>query len=491
MKKQLLIPVSTMVLLFVVNSCQLVPFPPPGQSVPFKVTDLEGKKLEEAAGGTAIKLESAIFGSLNTNGQLIKEGKIVIDDIEVPIKEVKGDIILLTLPIMYYIDPAYVRMGLLYRGRRYELCLECLLYTPTVTGTIFAGRPGGVPDGTFNSPSEITNDAAGNLYLIDQRTAHDRILKVTTTGITTTLAGGADEFGRLVGIAIDESRGRLYVSDATSQQIKFINPSSPSSVSILAGNGMAGNDDGTGSVASFNFGNESVTDLSTNERGQGLTIDASGNLYVGEKFISSAPHASQIRKCSPEGLVSTVLGSRIEPTGPEDPALPSGLTVKNDNTIFYTTGSSGFFQGIVQITSSGSASRLAGKISYENMFDGRGINVEFAYIKAIKYFSDYLYVADGRNGALRRVSSTGEVISLAGVGNTHTASTCGCGPIEPAAGSFTMVSPIFGGVDYYTTTRERAGQIRMDIAGGVTVVNRNLIYVTDCGYDCIWQITIR
>jgi hypothetical protein len=35
-----------------------------------------------------------------------------------------------------------------------------------------------------------------------------------------------------------------------------------------------------------------------------------------------------------------------------------------------------------------------------------------------------------------------------------------------------------------------ARAIRMDQAGGIVVIHAGLIYVADCGYKCIWKITI-
>ena len=97
-----------------------------------------------------------------------------------------------------------------------------MLYRPTVRGIVFAGFKGGVADGTFTMPAEMTADAAGNLYVIDQRPSHDVIIKVTPAGVTSVFAGGANEFGRLTGIGIDHAAGLMRVSDATAKQVKTI-----------------------------------------------------------------------------------------------------------------------------------------------------------------------------------------------------------------------------------------------------------------------------
>lgn len=84
MKMRLRTTVSVTLMLLGINSCQLIPFPPSeAQSSNFKITDLDGNKLDEAPGGQLIKLISPIFKSLNNKGELLTEGKIVIDSIEV------------------------------------------------------------------------------------------------------------------------------------------------------------------------------------------------------------------------------------------------------------------------------------------------------------------------------------------------------------------------------------------------------------------------
>ncbi|MFM9908964.1 MAG: hypothetical protein ACKVOW_06440, partial [Chitinophagaceae bacterium] len=372
-----------------------------------------------------------------------------------------------------------------------ELCNECFIYDPTVQGTIFAGFRFGVTDGTFLKPAEMINDIAGNIYTIDQRSSnHDLILKTTAAGATTVFAGAGDLFGRLVGIGIDESRGLLYVSDATSQQVKSIRIATPSVITVLAGSGVAGNTDGTGTSASFRFGNQPVDELLYNEMGQGLTVDALGNIFVGENYSTRA-FSSQIRRISPIGVARTVTGTRIIPTGGESMVAPSGIALNSFNEIFTTSGYASSFQGINKFTTSGVFSNFAGQNGDAVGFsDGVGAMAQFTYPKAIRAFNNNLFIADSYNGTLRKVSPSGFVHTLAGVGAPRTNSFHATPDyLAPREGSYRIARSFFETDIHQFEYAARA--IRMDRVGGVAVINDGLIYVSDYGYRCIWKITIR
>jgi len=477
MKKQMFVWLSALAIVF--SACEHIPGNQLPKDIEITITDLAGKRVESVYAGMIIKLVSPEFKKL----AIRQEGKFFIDKQEAEIKEAKGDYVLLTLPMLNYIELRGVDISLLIRNTRWQLCRACVLYRPTVRGVVLTGAK----EGTFNLPAEMALDAAGNIYVIDQRTGHDLVKKVTPAGVTTDFAGMADEFGRLVGIAIDNTRGLMYVSDATSQQVKSISLASPATIGVLAGSGTAGNTDGTGATASFRFGSNLVSDFGTSEIGQGMTIDADGNLYVGELYTATISLASQLRKITPAGVVTLVPGSRIEPMSQEAVALPSGVSIDGGNNIHYVSGSSGFFQGITKITAGGIASRLAGKTSFEGLNDGTGNVAQFSYPKAIAFLSNYFYVADGTNGALRRVSNTGMVITLAGVGHFETAAYCACPFVGPRDSSYVMPPILVVPADAYETL---AKAIRMNQAGGVAVRNAGLIYVADYGYRCIWKITI-
>jgi hypothetical protein len=134
---------------------------------------------------------------------------------------------------------------------------------------------------TFSYPSAIAVDADGNVYVAD--TQNELIRKITPGGVVTTLAGGgvgsgvsggavngtgtAASFAGPVGVAVGIS-GNVYVVDRDNQSIRKITPGGV--VTTLAGSpGAYGCHNGTGSSASF-------------DGPFGIAVDSSENIYVAD-----------------------------------------------------------------------------------------------------------------------------------------------------------------------------------------------------------------
>jgi hypothetical protein len=159
---------------------------------------------------------------------------------------------------------------------------------------------GGSTDGTgsaarFSSPYGITVDTSGNVFVID---SGGGLRKITLAGVVTTLAGtsGSDGFTDGTGtaarfsvpfdVAIDGS-GNLYVSDHGNHAVRKV--TSAGVVTTLAGSGIKGNANGTGTAASFKFPS-------------GIAADNAGNVFLADT------DNQVIRKITPEGVVTTAAG---------------------------------------------------------------------------------------------------------------------------------------------------------------------------------------
>lgn len=454
------------------------------QSIQADITDLQGVKISEASSGQMVKLSSEEFGNPSPNGNLPSSLKVFFDNTQAPIQSAGQGYIIVAVPVMYLADYKTLVISVRIGSIKLNL-IQNILYRPTVRGRVIAGGPAST---SFEKPAELTVDPSGNVYVIDQRTNNDVIIKVTPAGTTSVFAGGANEFGRLTGIGINPSGTELYVADATAQQLKKIPLASSTAITVLAGSGTVGNTDGSGISASFSFGNEPVSNASSNEKGQGLTVDASGNIYVGERVgTSSSVMQTQVRRITPAGVVTTVAGSTKVPMAFEDISTIAGLTSNTAGEIFYVGGGSTMFQGISKVTPAG-PTRFAGKISFEGMNDGTGPVAEFSYPKSIRFHGFYFYIADGWNGALRKAGETGDVITLAGIGHFNTPSFCGCGITVPKDSSYVMPSLFNVDPNRFEVT---AKAIIMDLVGGVAVQNPGLIYISDYGFKCLWRITIE
>jgi sugar lactone lactonase YvrE len=177
--------------------------------------------------------------------------------------------------------------------------------TPEGVVTTLAGVPfiEGSTDGTgtnalFKYPTGIAIDLAGNLYVADQD--NHTIRRVTLLGEVTTIAGMPlvkgtnDGFGtaarfsspRALTVARD---GNLYVADSGNNTIRKVTTNGVTSTLAGAPDASSrGIIDGTGSGARFGL----LT---------GIAADSADNLYV----IDAYNYA--IRKITPEGVVSTLL----------------------------------------------------------------------------------------------------------------------------------------------------------------------------------------
>jgi sugar lactone lactonase YvrE len=185
---------------------------------------------------------------------------------------------------------------------------------------------------SFNLPTGIATDSAGNVYVAD---SSHTIRKITPAGDVTTLAGTAGvpgskdgagttaSFYGPLGIATD-SASNIYVSDNMNNSIRKITPAGD--VSTLAGTaGISGSKDATGAAASF-------------YRPDGVATDYAGNVYVADT------NNNTIRKITAAGMVTTVVGTpgvTSFTSGALPGTLPSPLGISVSGTSLYITSGNG------------------------------------------------------------------------------------------------------------------------------------------------------
>ena len=174
------------------------------------------------------------------------------------------------------------------------------------SGRVFRAGPDGTTQliaggGTsLETPRGIAVDGAGNVFVSD--TAAGRVRKISPDGTITTAAGGSTNFywtpycPRIgldlacpVGVATDAS-GNLYIADTVHNQVKKV----PQGGTLTA---IAGD----GTVRTFSGDGGPATDASL-DHPYGVTVDASGNLYIADT------DNSRIRKVSSDGIINTIAG---------------------------------------------------------------------------------------------------------------------------------------------------------------------------------------
>jgi hypothetical protein len=210
--------------------------------------------------------------------------------------------------------------------------------------------------------------------------------------------GNTAAFALLSGIAID-GNGNLFVADQFNNCIRKIIPGNAVVVSTFAGStlGMAGIEDGTGTAARFNYPT-------------GLSFDAQGNLIVGD-ILSSR---SRIRKITAAGIVTTLAGSAGEgyvdgPVNTAEFSAPTGVATDGQSNIYVADFNN---NRIRKITAGGVVSTLAGS-GQQGLLDGVGTAAKFYSPAGITVDSQgNLYVADADNNGIRKITTAGVVTTI-------------------------------------------------------------------------------
>jgi sugar lactone lactonase YvrE len=246
----------------------------------------------------------------------------------------------------------------------------------------------------FRGITGVTVDALGNVFVGDGNFVFfgkETVRKITQTGNVTTVAGGdrgfaegtgtEAQFGQIDAVVVD-SNGNVYVADASNHKIRKI--TSTGKVTTLAGS-TQGADDGIGTEAKFYYPN-------------GIAIDSNSNLYVTE----SSNH--RIRKVTPTGVVTTLAGSTLgfaDGIGSDAKFnSPDGIAVDASGNVYVSDRGN---HRIRKISPSGMVTTLAG--NYDGYADGTGSSALFYYPNGIAIDkNDVLYVADGGNSRIRKIT---------------------------------------------------------------------------------------
>jgi NHL repeat len=194
--------------------------------------------------------------------------------------------------------------------------------------------------------------------------------------------------------------GVVYVSDFLNHAIRKITPMGTNwLVSTVAGlPGSLGSTDGTNSDARFN-------------RPVGLKFDQSGNLFVADLYNDT------IRKLAPVGtnwVVTTIAGlagAHGESDGTNSDARfwgPRGLAVDNSNRIYVTDSANFTIRGITPSGTNWVVSTLAGQALSFGFADGTNESAQFDTPFGIAVdSSNTLFVADWGNNAVRQIAAAG------------------------------------------------------------------------------------
>src|SRR2546425_11373876 len=295
-------------------------------------------------------------------------------------------------------------------NRVYRVAADGVLSLIAGTGTSgFSGDGGPAVSARLSYPGNLVVDGGGNLYIADW--GNDRIRKVNTEGIISTIAGngkerfegdgGAATPASLNGpreVAVDPA-GNVYIADRGNSRIRKVD--TVGLISTIAGNGTSGfsGDGGLATAASFDAWS--------------LAVDVSGSLYI----TDARNH--RVRKVNAAGIISTVAGDGGDIFGGDGgPAtatsvLPVDIFVDPGGNLYLADAS----YRVRKVNGDGIITTIA--CNGTSGFTGDGGPATAASCVPYRVARDSagnLYVADGSSRRIRKVSAAGIITTVAGRG---------------------------------------------------------------------------
>ena len=275
----------------------------------------------------------------------------------------------------------------------------------------FSGEGGQATSAALHSPSAVTLDSSGNIYIADN--FNGRIRKVSN-GIITTVAGAVaggnagplGDGGPAILANIDspdtvavDSAGALYIADENDCRVrKVLN----GIITTVAGTGAPGytGDGGPATKATLNHP-------------VGVAVDAAGNLYISD----SQNHV--IRKVS-NGTITTVAGNgTFGETGDNGPA--TNATFKDPGPLYLDAAGNlyiaDYLGSVVRKVSGGTITTVAGDGAFAFTADGASAISPLAGVAGVTVDSTgALYFSESSSGRIRKVIA-GKLSTIAGNGN--------------------------------------------------------------------------
>ncbi len=262
--------------------------------------------------------------------------------------------------------------------------------------------------------SGVAVDGAGDLYVAD--TYNERVREVGVNGFINTVAGkgmgaggggysgdgGMATNGALsnpAGLAVD-GFGNLFISDVFNNRVRKVGTNGI--ITTVAGGGPGGLGDG-GAATNANLSEPA-----------GVAVDRAGNLYVADYFNY------RVRKVGTNGVIKTVAGNgTFGNTGDGGPAIgaelrsPTGVAVDRLGNLFIADISGNCIR---KVGTNGVITTVAGNGSGGYYGDGSAAtNAELNSPAGVAADgSGNLFIADSRNSRIRMVGTNGVITTVAG-----------------------------------------------------------------------------
>jgi len=291
----------------------------------------------------------------------------------------------------------------------------------TVAGGGSGGDGGAATKASLGRPAGVAADALGNVFIAD--TVNNRIRKVDTSGVITTVAGNGSigysgdggpatnaslggTSGLPCGVAVDAS-GNLFIADTLNAVIRKVDTNGI--ITTVAGGGSGGHSGNGGAAANASLNNPC-----------GVAVDAAGNLFI-------ADLSARVQRVDAGGIITTVAGNGTEGyTGDGGPATNATLggafavAVDAFGNLFIADLTDSGSVRVRKVDVHGIITTVAGngRFSYSgdggpatdaSLWDPQGLAVDA---------SGNLFIADMLNNRIRKVNLQGIISTVAGDGSS-------------------------------------------------------------------------
>jgi hypothetical protein len=272
----------------------------------------------------------------------------------------------------------------------------------------YSGDGGAATNARLNNPFDVTVDGSGNIFIAD--TDNQRIRKVNTKGIITTVAGngvntyfgdgGAATNASLhypEGVTVDAT-GNLYIGDENNLRVRKVN--TKGIISTVAGNGIAGyfGDGGAATNASLFYP-------------KNVVIDTHSNLFIADAFNN------RIRKVNARGIITTIAGEGLMDNGPATNAnfcTTRGVAVDASGDLFVVD----YGNSRIREVKNNIIFTVVGTGAQNHTGDGGAATNATLYQPSDVTVDGYgnLFIADFDNECVRKVDTNGIITTVAGNG---------------------------------------------------------------------------
>jgi sugar lactone lactonase YvrE len=294
-----------------------------------------------------------------------------------------------------------------------KMATNNIITTVAGNGTMgYAGDGGSATNANLFGPQNVSVDQVGNLFIADL--GNQRIREVGTNGVIATVAGSIPNDGALAtnatlnqanGVAVD-SVGNVYVADTHNNRIRKIDTNGI--ITTVAGNGINGfaGDGGLATNATFRYP-------------RGIALDASGDLFIADSSNR------RIRKVDTNGFIWTVAGNgSFNTSGDGSQAtnagimLPEAVAVDQTGNLFIAD----FFNAnIRKVGTNGVISSLTGI----GLAEPTALALDSAGNLFIADMNNNRVRKVATNGTISTVAGSGIVTNITGDGSAATSASVG------------------------------------------------------------------